>query len=70
MKRQKHSNLISVMDQNITCNGCSKIFALAQHFKLHFTKNSQCKAAQQFRFSGCQYIGYNERSLLTHMQKE
>ena len=68
MKRRKHSNLISVKDQNITCNGCSKTFAVAQHFKQHFTKNPQCKAAQQFCCSNCQYIGYNERSLVIHIR--
>ena len=68
MKRRKHRNLISVKDQKITCNGCSKTCLLAQHFKRHFTKNPQCKAAQHFRCSGCQYIGHNERSLITHIQ--
>ena len=68
MKRRKHSKLISVKDQNITCNGCSKTFSAAQHFKLHFIKNPQCKAAQHFRCSGCRYIGHNERSLITHIQ--
>ena len=68
MKRRKHSKLISVKDQNITCNGCLKTFLLDQHFKLHFIKNPQCKAAQNFRCSGCRYIGHNERSLITHIQ--
>ena len=38
IKRRKHSDLISVKDQKIIWNGCSKTFPVTKCLNLHFTK--------------------------------
>ena len=70
MKRRTHRKLTSPKNKNITCNSCSKICLLAYHFKQQFTKNPQYKAAQTFHCTSCQYIGHNERSLVTNNQNK